>query len=100
MVLEKTKQLHLQQTVHAFLPNKSRATYNKLLHIILEKAQNLQLYFKPETVVADFEVAIKQNKFPNIYIIENAIIIFLPGSYERNLRHWAANPIQTKILNN
>ena len=34
--------------------------FGRLLHIIQEKGQNLQLQFEPETVVGDFEVAIKQ----------------------------------------
>ena len=54
------KQSNKHPSVYAFLPNKSRATYVRLFHIIQEKAQNLQLQFKPDTVVIDFQGAIKQ----------------------------------------
>ena len=78
--------MHLNQAkqhalFYAFLPYKSRTTYEKLFHIIQEKAQNLQLQFDPETVIADFELAIKH-----------------AGDYEKNSRPWSTNPIQRKYV--
>ena len=46
--------------VYAFLPAKSRATYERMFTLIQDKADSMQLNFSPETMVADFELAIKQ----------------------------------------
>ena len=47
--------------VNALLPNKSRATYVRVLELVKQKADSLQVSHEPQIVLYDFELAIKQD---------------------------------------
>ena len=46
--------------IYAFLPNKQICTYERAMNLVRQKADVLQLTLNPQTVVSDFELAIKQ----------------------------------------
>ena len=46
--------------VNALLPNKSQATYVRVLELEKQKADSLQVSLEPQIVLSDFELAIKQ----------------------------------------
>ena len=57
------------------------------------KAQNLQVQFEPETVgtLNRHQTII----FPSLHI-SRMLLSFLPGNYEKNIRDWSENSVQTK----